>query len=187
MGRILLEYDHQTKTKYFTSTMHFALIPILAALGASAFPVVTTPLVHVVDVGKDGLTYTPSSITANPGDFVEMRFYAQNHTLVQSAFKTPCTPLADGIFAGFHPSTITKNSKGLVVFETVTFPVVTSSPLWFYCAQDHHCQAGMTFAINPPPGSVAAFNALAATEPNNIAPRGGPFGVILGHEEVFLE
>lgn len=167
--------------------MHFALIPIIAAIGASAFPVVTTPLVHVVDVGEDGLTYTPSSITANPGDFVEMRFYAKNHTVVQAAFKDPCTPLPGGIFGGFHPSTITDSSKGFVVFDTVTFPVVTSSPLWFYCAQDSHCQAGMTFAINPPPGSVAAFNALAATKAKNIAPPGGPFGVILGHEEVFLD
>ena len=170
-----------------------ALISIVSALGVSAMPTLppfgspfASPVVHVVDVGKDGLTYTPPYITANFGDVVEMRFFAKNHTLVQSSFQDPCTPLGGGIFAGFHPSNITAESTGLVTFDTIIFPVETTSPLWFYCAQANHCQSGMTFAINPPPGSVATFDKVAATKQQNIAPPGSPTGVILAQKEVFL-
>ena len=169
-----------------------ALISLIAALGVSAVPVaplplgVPTPAIHIVDVGKDGLTYTPPYITANVGDVVEMRFFAKNHTLVQSSFQDPCTPLAGGIFAGFHPSNITAQTTGLVTFTTIAFPVETTSPLWFYCAQANHCQSGMTFAINPPAGSVAIFDKVAATKAENIAPPGGPVGVLVRTEEVFI-
>jgi hypothetical protein len=170
-----------------------ALISLIAALGVSAVPLgstprtLATPVTHVVDVGKNGLTYTPPFITTNPGDLVEMRFFAKNHTLVQSSFQDPCTPLVNGIFAGFHPSNITVNSTGLVTFDTITFQVDTTSPLWFYCAQENHCQSGMTFAINPPAGSVATFDKVAATKTQNIAPAGGPVGVLQGLEQVFLD
>jgi hypothetical protein len=169
-----------------------ALISLVAALGVSAAPAIIPPVnldptIHIVDVGKDGLTYTPPFITANVGDLVQMRFFAKNHTLVQSSFQDPCTPLAGGgIFAGFHPSNITADSTGLVTFETATFPVETTSPLWFYCAQADHCQSGMTFAINPPPGTVATFDQVAATKQQNIAPPGGPTGVVLEELPVFL-
>jgi hypothetical protein len=180
--------------------MHFptAIIALAAALGVSAAPVGSVdentvaardyayPVTHYVDVGKNGLTYSPPFITTSEGDWVEMRFFAKNHTLVQSSFKDPCTPLVNGIFAGFHPSTITANSTGTVTFDTIKFQVDTSSPLWFYCAQANHCQSGMTFAINPPPGSVATFDQVAATKAKNIAPPGGPVGVLLGTETVIL-
>jgi len=167
-----------------------ALVSLLAAVGANAAPVSgrsnTTPVTHLVEVGKNGLTYSPPYITANPGDEVQFNFFAKNHTVVQSSFKDPCTPLADGIFAGFQPTNITKDTTGLVTFKTVTFQVDTTNPLWFYCAQANHCQSGMTFAINPPPGSVEKFNQVAATKTQNIAPPGGPVGVIAGLEEVLL-
>jgi len=167
-----------------------ALISLLAAVGANAAPVSgrsnTTPVTHLVEVGKNGLTYSPPYITANPGDEVQFNFFAKNHTVVQSSFKDPCTPLVNGIFAGFQPTDITKNTTGLVTFKTVTFQVDTTDPQWFYCAQANHCQSGMTFAINPPPGSVEKFNEVAATKKENIAPPGCPVGVIPGLEEVFI-
>jgi hypothetical protein len=171
-----------------------ALISLVAALGVSAAPYAPyptpsstyTPVTHLVEVGKNGLTYTPPFITANIGDEVQMNFFANNHTLVQSSFQDPCEPLANGIFAGFHPTTITKNTTGFVTFETITFQVDTLSPLWFYCAQADHCQKGMTFAINPPPGTVETFDKVAATKAKNIAPYGGPVGVLAGLEEVFI-
>ena len=73
-----------------------------------------------------------------------------------------------------------------MTFKTATFEVETDKPLWFYCAQANHCQKGMTFAINPPPGSVDTFNKVAATKLKNVAPYGGPHGVQLGLEERFL-
>ena len=173
-----------------------ALVSLLAALTAvSAAPVESskverdshrTPITHVIEVGKDGLKYTPPFITAAVGDQVQLEFFAANHTLVQSTFDKPCEPIHDAIFAGFQPSTITKNTTGLVTFKTATFEVKTDKPLWFYCAQANHCQKGMTFAINPPAGSVDKFNQVAATKQKNIAPYGGPHGVELGLVERFI-
>jgi hypothetical protein len=178
-----------------------ALISLIAALGAYAAPVTSSrssgnvvardfdfaiPVTHVVNVGKFGLTYTPPFITANPGDFVQLKFFSKNHTFVQSSFQDPCTPLDGGIFAGFKPSNITANTTGLVTFQTVTFPVITPDPMWFYCAQGDHCQSGMTFAINPPAGTVATFDKVAATKTQNIAPSTGPIGVIPGIEIDFI-
>src|SRR5271156_2715447 len=144
---------------YFTT----ALISLFAALSAvSAAPVnpaissnlqtrnVSTPITHIISVGKNGLTYTPPFISASPGDLIQFEFFAANHTLVQSSFADPCDPLVNGIFAGFQPSNVTKNSTGIVTLKTVEFELGTTAPLWFYCAQAKHCQAGMTFAINPP-------------------------------------
>lgn len=167
-----------------------ALVSLLAAVRANAAPVsgrqTTSPVTHLVEVGKDGLTYSPPFITADPGDEVQFNFFAKNHTVVQSSFQDPCTPLENGIFAGFQPSNITKDTTGLATFKTVTFQVDTTNPLWFYCAQANHCQSGMTFAINPPPGSVDKFNQVAATKTQNIAPAGGPVGVLEGREEVYI-
>jgi plastocyanin len=181
---------------YFT-TSFVALAATI--LGVSAVPFASSnnlaarddsswaPVTHLVEVGVDGLTYTPPFITANVGDSVELIFFANNHTFVQSSFENPCCPLAGGgIFAGFHPSDITAASTGLATFTSATFEVSTTSPLWFYCAQADHCQSGMTFAINPPPGTVATFDQVAATKKENIAPPGGPVGVELGLLEVYL-
>jgi len=173
-----------------------ALVSLLATLGAvaaypapqpSASSTPRTPVTHVVEVGKNGLTYTPPYITAAVGDHVQLEFFAKNHTLVQSSFADPCNPINDNaIFAGFHPSNITANSTGLVTFTTATFEVNTTSPLWFYCAQADHCQKGMTFAINPPAGTVQTFDEVAATKTQNIAPAGGPHGVKIGLEQRYL-
>lgn len=177
---------------YFTT----ALISVIAALGVSAAPLsseslstrdITPPVTHIVEVGKNGLTYTPPFIFAKPGEFVQMNFFAKNHTLVQSSFADPCEPLVNGIFAGFQPTTVTKDSTGFVEFKTIKFEVGTDRPLWFYCAQANHCQSGMTFAINPPEGSVEKFNKVAATKAKNIAPAGAPVGVAKGLEVRFIE
>jgi plastocyanin len=177
-----------------------ALITLVAVLGISAAPVASsdseiaardnyrTPhTTHVVDVGKNGLTYSPPFIFAKPGDHVRLDFYAANHTLVQADVTTPCEPKPWGIFAGFQPTNVTKNNTGLVTFKSVWFEVYTESPLWFYCAQAKHCQAGMLFAINPPSNeSVKQFAAVAATKAQNIAPSGGPIGVRAGFVKEFI-
>ena len=195
----LLNHLHRvanTSTMYLTT----AFITLVAALSTSAAPIASsdpkletrgdwhTPhTTHVVDVGKNGLIYTPPFIYAKPGDHVQLNFFSANHTLVQADFATPCEPTPWGIFAGFQPTNVTKNETGLVTFRTVNFEVYTESPLWFYCAQAKHCQAGMTFAINPPSeDSVKQFTALAATKAENIAPAGGPIGVRAGFEQVFI-
>ena len=87
--------------------------------------------VHVVGVGgPNGTTvFQPQSIQANVGDMVQFHFYAkvrpppelvgalcslqQNHSVAQSSFNAPCTPMAmsmpnaTSFFAGFQPTNST--------------------------------------------------------------------------------
>lgn len=192
--------------------MHFltAVSPFLAALAVSGSPLVARhharqnyegidsgaesgaelecepPVTYVVDVGKNNLTFTPSQITAKIGDYVQFNFYAKNHTVVQSTFENPCFPAEDALFTGFQPTNITKDTTGLVSIKTATFEVGTTDPLWFYCAQGSHCQAKMTFAVNPPEGGVEEYNLAASNATQNVAPSGEPAHVLEGVQVVFL-
>jgi plastocyanin len=56
---------------------------------------------HIVTVGQNGLTYTPSSATAAIGDTVQFNYFPVNHTVTQSTFKNPCAPLVNGTVKGF--------------------------------------------------------------------------------------
>jgi plastocyanin len=97
--------------------------------------------VQTIQVGKSGLTYTPDSITAKVGDQIEFQFDSAGHSVAEGTFGKPCQPDGDSAFwSGFpkpggNPFTITVNS---------------TDPMWFYCAQVGHCQAGMVGVINPP-------------------------------------
>ncbi|KAI1791640.1 hypothetical protein LXA43DRAFT_1094261 [Ganoderma leucocontextum] len=122
---------------------------------------------HVVTVGGNAsLTYTPNSLTgvAN-GDIVQFQFLDKNHTVTQSTFAAPCSNITDttgavtGVDSGFQ----------FVNTTATEFPVwqITinnaSAPLWFYCRQAKHCQAGMVFAVNPTAAkTIEAFTTAAA-------------------------
>jgi len=99
----------------------------------------------LVTVGLNGLTYTPNFVTGVAGDTVTFEFHPKNHTLTQSTFAAPCTPVAGGGNSGFMPV-----AAGATTFPTkqLVIPDATT-PLWFYCAQPGHCGQGMVFAINP--------------------------------------
>jgi plastocyanin len=63
------------------------------AAGASSTPGLSNN--HQVVVGGTGkLFFTPSNITANPGDTITFQFQQKNHTVTQSSFASPCKPLA---------------------------------------------------------------------------------------------
>ena len=72
---------------------------------------------HLITVGGDTLTFTPSYVSAAAGDVVRFELYVQplpspvlpsnlyhshvkNHTATQSSFSTPCSPLAGGFDSG---------------------------------------------------------------------------------------
>lgn len=60
----------------------------------SAAPTSGSSVSHLVTVGNGGtLTFTPSEISAQPGDTVTFQFMAKNHTATQSSFKDPCRSL----------------------------------------------------------------------------------------------
>lgn len=54
--------------------------------------------VHTIDVGEDGLTFNPASLTVAPGDKVEFHFYPPDHSVVQASFANPCQPISSGGF-----------------------------------------------------------------------------------------
>jgi len=99
------------------------------------------------------LTFTPNIILASIGDTITFDFVSGNNSVTQSTFAAPCTSFSDsGIDSGFVPA----------LDNVTSFPqfslTVTSSPLWFYCRQIHHCASGMVFAVNP--SSDQSFHAF---------------------------
>ena len=107
---------------------------LLSVLATSALAAV-----HSVQVGP-GLSYTPDTVTAEEGDWVEFTFGA-GHDVVQSSFDGPCVPLASGlgVYSGFP-------SGG----EVWRFQVNDTNPIWLYCSVPGHCQGGMSMVVNPP-------------------------------------
>ncbi|KAI5899553.1 uncharacterized protein SCHCODRAFT_01065770, partial [Schizophyllum commune H4-8] len=100
-------------------------------------------------VGANGLTFEPNNITgAVAGDTVEFLFYPKNHTVTQSTFAAPCSPMtspAAGVDSGFLPVQADATERPAWSFTIQD----ASAPLWFYCAQGQHCAEGMVFAVNP--------------------------------------
>ncbi|GLB34675.1 hypothetical protein LshimejAT787_0202400 [Lyophyllum shimeji] len=148
-----------------------------AVFALAAAAVASAANVNVL-VGDGGaLAFSPSSVTAAAGDTVIFEFRGKNHSVTQSTFANPCTPMSTpsaGVNSGFE----------LVAANATSFPTWSitiddaSTPLWFFCAQTkpaNHCQAGMVFAINPTAEkSFAAYQANAkASTPGSAAPAGG--------------
>ncbi|KAJ2966630.1 hypothetical protein NQ176_g10056 [Zarea fungicola] len=147
--------------------MHFTNAIVLGAAVASA------KQTFRVDVGKDGLKYTPANTAAQVGDDIEFHYYPMNHTVTQSSFAKPCVPLDGGFFSGFVPTQA--DNAGL---STFTITVKDMKPIWFYCSQTKpasHCQKGMVGSINAPSvgNTLEAFGALAANTTVTLAPPGG--------------
>ncbi|KAJ7696375.1 Cupredoxin, partial [Mycena metata] len=143
-----------------------------------------TPVDHKILVGANGLTYTPSNISASIGDTVTFEFHPKNHTVTQSSFLAPCKPLAEtsttsqvGFKSGFQ--FVDANAT---VFPTFTITINDTAPIWGYCGQQGppmHCEQGMVFSINAVesgPNNFNAFQALANRSGSSAAPSSGTFG-----------
>jgi plastocyanin len=136
----------------------------------AATPVAAAGAVHTVVVGGPGkLLFSPDHIIANPRDQIVFQFNVKNHSVVQSAFASPCSPLnannasaPQALRSGFHP--VGANDTD---FPTWTVTVNDTTPSWFYCEQtapSSHCGAGMVFAVNAVDNTTrnfAAFQSLA--------------------------
>ncbi|KAJ7270003.1 Cupredoxin [Mycena haematopus] len=124
------------------------------------------PVNHLIKVGIDGLSYTPSNISAAIGDTVTFEFHPKNHTVTQSSFSQPCKALAEtsttgqiGFKSGFQPVAANETD-----FPNFQITINDTTPIWGYCGQTGHCQAGMVFSINAVesgPNNFAAFQAIA--------------------------
>jgi len=136
-----------------TATEATAATSVVAAAGAT----------HTVTVGgaAAGLAFDPPSVAAAIGDMVIFTFLSMNHTATQSAFATPCEPLAGGMDSGFQPNpNNTVNPPPQVAMQ-----VMVDTPLWFFCKQSGHCGKGMTFSINPTADKTQAlFQSMAIAQ-----------------------
>lgn len=130
--------------------MKFSLF--LAALASAAQAV----NIQVVSVGKSvtnqtGLKFWPSNIQADVGSMVQFQFWVGNHTVTQSNFDNPCIPInnvnssAVGIYSGYMP---VGASADMSMIPTYTVTIKDTKPIWIYCSQAKHCQAGMSMVIN---------------------------------------
>ncbi|KAI0261048.1 hypothetical protein BC834DRAFT_941179 [Gloeopeniophorella convolvens] len=150
--------------------MIFKLSVLSALISLAAIPPVRSAEIQVTVGGTGGITqYSPSSVTANPGDIVIFTFKQKNHTATQSSFANPCSPLPGGFDTGFIPVN-DSNTNG--PFQQAQFQVTDQNPVWGYCRQANHCALGMVFAINPG-DKFAAFQAAAmgnTTAQSSVAP-----------------
>lgn len=154
--------------------MRFTNVATAAMLGMSGGELLSKPIirirrltapsavdVHVVHVGMNpdtnvtGNKFWPEKLEAAPGSMVQFQFWAGNHTVTQSNFADPCTPITKredgteimGIKSGFQP---VEESASMGQIPTFTVTINESTPLWFYCGQATHCQKGMSMVINEP-------------------------------------
>lgn len=102
--------------------------------------------------------FTPSSVDASPGDMIEFQFDSSGHTVTRGGFGNPCQPLdALSFNSGFVDSgvrPVSSDHKHLEadVYEQESFVISINNtdPIYYYCAAQGHCQAGMAAAINAP-------------------------------------
>ncbi|KIX07837.1 uncharacterized protein Z518_02491 [Rhinocladiella mackenziei CBS 650.93] len=125
--------------------------------------------VHSVQVGP-GLSFTPDTVTAAEGDWVEFTF-GSGHSVAQSSFDAPCVPLEGGagVYSGFP-------NDG----DVWRIMVNSTDPIWLYCSATGHCEGGMAMVVNPPSSgnTLDAYMSAAAnaqgSSPETV--QGGVFG-----------
>ncbi|EPS43252.1 hypothetical protein H072_2780 [Dactylellina haptotyla CBS 200.50] len=157
----------------FASLAAFASAQSTTTTGA---PSSESVKVHVVQaLVKDGKpAFDPQEIQAAVGDLIQFQFHPMNHSVVRAAFADPCVPIEDspsgngtaGFYSGFMPV-----AQDASVMPTFSITVENDKPIWFYCSQGKHCQAGMVGAVNPTAEkTLAMFQANAAQAANNLSP-----------------
>ncbi|CCC07081.1 hypothetical protein SMACR_01105 [Sordaria macrospora] len=142
-----------------------ATLALSSAVSAKTIP---------IKVGESGLTFEPENIKADVGDVLEFWFYAKNHSIVTSTAAKPCEPKTEnGFFSGFFPVAETGVASENVFRVTVN----ATTPLWYYCSQGKHCQAGMVGAVNAKStDDFDKFKTAAKAASSNVTPAGGVFG-----------
>ncbi|PPQ67466.1 hypothetical protein CVT24_011523 [Panaeolus cyanescens] len=144
-----------------------ASIAVTALLSAL---VVKAANITVMVGANNGLTFSPSSITAQVGDSVQFTFMAKNHTVTQSTFDNPCQLKQNptGVDSGFM--NVDAGATSLPVWSILIQN--DTVPLWFFCAQTGF-EKGMVFAINAPPTKTFDMFQANAMGANGTAPAPG--------------
>ncbi|KAJ7098144.1 Cupredoxin [Mycena belliarum] len=112
-----------------------------------------------INVAPGSFTFSPANISAPNGTAVTFWFpnTGINHSVTQSSFQNPCTPLAATANnpAGFD-SGLTNSVQFTIVITDDT------KPIWFHCKQVTHCGMGMVGSINANESSANSFSAFQA-------------------------
>lgn len=141
--------------------------PSAAAFFLAANSCVSAQTTHRINVGQGGQNvYDPPNTVAATGDLLEFHFYPSNHTVTEASFGAPCRPIGGAFFSGFVDTT---DEDGTTTFTHV---LLDERPLFFYCSQGNHCQAGMVGSINAQNGgnTLEAFRDAAASAQRSTAP-----------------
>ncbi|KAE9977492.1 hypothetical protein BLS_001396, partial [Venturia inaequalis] len=91
-------------------------------------------------------TFTPETITAQPGDTIRFTFMGNNHSVVQTSFDAPCAPAANGFNSGYLPNTANQIQGA----PTMDLQIKDASPMYLSCLQVTNCGRGMVLTINAP-------------------------------------
>ncbi|KAL8397284.1 hypothetical protein RB594_004125 [Gaeumannomyces avenae] len=135
-----------------------------------------------VIVGRNGTTFQPNNIRAAVGDAVQFQFMGGNHTVTQSTFDNPCSPINNfvknvtGVHSGYVPFAASAAMGQVPVY---TIMINNTTPMWLYCAQAKHCQNGMVMVINENTAanssrSLANYRQLASTVAQSTVPGQAP-------------
>ncbi|EJT71804.1 hypothetical protein GGTG_11057 [Gaeumannomyces tritici R3-111a-1] len=146
--------------------------------GGGGSPVRTVSVI----VGRNGTTFQPNNIRAAVGDAVQFQFMGGNHTVTQSPFDNPCSPINNfvrnvtGVHSGYVPFAASAAMGQVPVY---TIMINNTNPMWLYCAQAKHCQNGMVMVINENTAanssrSLANYRQLASTVPQSTVPGQAP-------------
>ncbi|KAG9942101.1 Cupredoxin, partial [Aureobasidium melanogenum] len=123
---------------------------------------------HSVDVGEGGLVFSPNSTTAAVGDTVTFHFYPRAHGVARSSYSSPCAAIDNGFNSGFVQVASGESAT------TFTITINNTDPIWYYCPQGDHCQAGMVGVINPPSSggeTIGGFINAASTAGSSTVPK----------------
>ncbi|OAP64315.1 hypothetical protein AYL99_00287 [Fonsecaea erecta] len=157
------QYDYGSGSSSSSSGSSMSSSATAAAAASSASNI------HAVKVGP-GLTFTPDTVTAAQGDWVEFTF-GEGHSVAQSSFAAPCVPISGGagVYSGFP-------NDG----DVWRIQVNSTDPLWLYCSATGHCEGGMAMVVNPPSSgnTLSAYKSAAqsATGSSPETVQGGIFG-----------
>jgi plastocyanin len=147
----------------------------LVCVAAFIAPVLAVDIPVIVGAAEDGspaLTFRPNQITANVGDRVQFQFRGGNHTVTQSSFANPCAQQFNtatnqpGFTSPFIPYNAASGTIGVYTLEITQ----ATSPIWFFCARNPHCNSGMVGAINAPATGDKSFDRWFATVATAQAP-----------------
>ncbi|KAL7798186.1 hypothetical protein V8C37DRAFT_247745 [Trichoderma ceciliae] len=133
----------------FTTLLVAALAAIAQAVDVQVVSVGQNPMAGMT--GQPVLKYYPDNVKAAPGSMIQFQFWAGNHTVTQSDFDHPCTPISQinssvaGIWSGFMPVAAGASKNEIPVF---TIMVNDTKPIWIFCGQAKHCSSGMSMVIN---------------------------------------